>query len=128
MAIIFDSQGQAWTYDDDTVKKGLPKEHRVPLLMFYERVQTEAPEKNIHFASLQQKAQGKTNLQLSSPINVSPSLFTGEEGAWTIVTKAGRQSHHTNFWKPGQEGTSKPKNQATPNTDFIFKKDQKKKG
>jgi hypothetical protein len=51
---------QSWTYDDDTVKKGLPKEHCVPLLMFYERVQTEAPKKNIHFASLQPKAQGKS--------------------------------------------------------------------
>ncbi len=99
IAVVYDDQGQLWTYDDDRKYIGAPKDKYVPLLLFYERTQQAVQAKGVKYAIPKSQAHTR-KLQLSSQIDVNPSSFNGNEEARTISTKLGRPGKPTDFYKP----------------------------
>jgi hypothetical protein len=107
VAVIYDANGQPWTYDDAVRYKGLPKTHYAPLLLFYEREQQQVQVTNIRFET-QARQEKRPALRLSSLVQVGPPPASGnEEVAQITKTKSGRSSQRTNFYRPPHDTRDK---------------------
>jgi hypothetical protein len=115
VAIIYDDKGTPWTFDDDEIYKGLPKESWVPGLIFYDLWEAQAQTCGVDFLDLQI---GGGTRESSSPNSPSDSDADSEDPArsnppppLSSVTKSGRRSYGTNKYKPEE---ARPKKTMKP--------------
>lgn len=108
VAIIYDNKGDAWTYDDARVYKGLPQESWVPGLLFYDCFMQQVQDEDVDFEDLPSLCDASQQQPQTEPTD-SQEACDHESGATTrgIPTRSGRQSCPTRFYKPGETRNEK---------------------
>lgn len=106
VAVIYDTKGQPWTYDDAVIKKGLPEGKWVPGLIFYHLWQEQVQASDVEFP-------GPANIG-AQPLHSEESDasdLSNPPSPQGCTTKSGRNSQQTNFYRPPQT-----KNKTRTNT------------
>lgn len=102
VAVLYDAKGQPWTFDDQTIKKGLPDSKWIPVLMFYRLWQEQTATSDVEFSgpvSHTYKA-GHTHPETLSDEDNSESSGSSPPSPQGSTTRSGRNSQPTNFYRP----------------------------
>ena len=109
VAVILDEKGNAWTYDDENICKGLPKESWVPGLMLYELWDPKVKTAGVEFPQNVILECDTERLQSSASSDSNGSGKSTITPIQDCTTKRGRRSQLTDRYKPEQPKNNKKK-------------------
>lgn len=99
-AVIYDQKQQPWTFDDDTITKGLPADSWVPMLVGYELWHPQVATVDIHFPALLDIANAVRDGQEPTSQDADDSEASFVASPQGCTTRHGRNSQPTNRYKP----------------------------